>query len=209
VFLKKNLKRRTNMSWMLKGNFFESCRTEGHCPLWFGRDLWDNKPCVNFATYQIEEGQIDNVDMKGITIIHHQDGIGPTFAELMKGVKEGAVYISDNATDAQKKVLEPFVKKHLGAEGWGKFLGLKYVEIKISKKDKTFDIVMPDGEQHLTLTTGGDGKTPIRMENSWNTAVNNIQFANTDLWKFTGYGKKIEYHNTEGNVADLAVQGED
>jgi hypothetical protein len=194
--------------WMLKGNFFESCRTEGHCPLWFGRDLWNNTPCVNFATYQITEGQIDNVDMKDITIIHHQDGIGPTFAELMKGVKEGAAYISDNATAEQRKILEPWVKNHLGAEGWGKCLGVKFVKIDISQKDRTYNVVMPFGEQHLTLTTGGDGKTAILMENAWNTAVSNIQFANTDLWKFNDYGKNIEYHNTEGNVATFAVEGD-
>jgi hypothetical protein len=193
--------------WMLKGNFYECCRTEGHCPLWFGRDMW-GKPCVNFATYQIKEGQIDNVDMKGITIIHHQDGIGPTFAELMKGVREGAAYISDNATDEQRKILEPFVKNHLGAEGWGKCLGVKFVKVDISEENGTYHVVMPFGEQHITLTTGGDGKTPIRMENSWNTAVSNIKFCNTDLWKYHDYGKNIEFHNTSGVVADFAVQGD-
>jgi hypothetical protein len=196
------------MTWMLKGDFYECCRTEGHCPLWFGRDMWDNKPCVNFATYDIKEGKINGVDMKGITIIHHQDGIGPTFAELMKGVREGAAYISDNATDEQKKILEPFVKNHLGAEGWGKCLGVKFVKINISKKGKTYNVVMPFGEQHITLTTGGDGKTPIRMENSWNTAVSNIKFANTDLWKYHDYGKNLEFHNTSGVVANFAVQGD-
>jgi len=53
-------------TWALKGVFYECCRKEGHCPLWFGRDLWE-EPCVNLATYEIREGQIDGIDMKGIT----------------------------------------------------------------------------------------------------------------------------------------------
>ena len=68
----------TKTKWALKGNFYECCRMEGHCPIWFGRDLW-NEPCVNFVTYEIEEGQIQDVDMRGITIIYHQDYIGPKF----------------------------------------------------------------------------------------------------------------------------------
>ncbi|MBN1462000.1 MAG: DUF1326 domain-containing protein, partial [Armatimonadetes bacterium] len=190
----------------LKGNLYECCRTEGHCPLWFGRDMWD-APCVNFATYQIEEGYIGDVDMKGVTIIHHQDGIGPTFAEHLKGVREGAVYISDNATDEQRKALEPFVKSALGAGNWGTFLGLKYVPVSVSGDGKTFDIVMPYGEQHMTLTTGGDGQTPITMGNSWNTAAQEIKFANTDLWTFKDYGKDITLKNTSGVAAKFAVQG--
>ena len=62
--------------WLLKGTFFECCRVlDGHCALWFGRDL--PKPCANLMTYQIKEGHIQGVDMKGIIILCHMDGIGP------------------------------------------------------------------------------------------------------------------------------------
>lgn len=185
----------------------ECCRTEGHCPLWFGRDMWD-EPCVNFATYDIKEGQINGVDMKDITIVHHQDGIGPTFAELMKGVAEGAAYISDNATAEQRAVLEPFVKKNLGADGWGKCLGVKFVKIDVSQNHRTYNIVMPFGEQHITLTTGGDGENAITMGNSWNAAASNIKFGNTDSWTYHDYGKNLVFKNTGGVVANFAAQGD-
>ena len=105
--------------WALQGTYYECCRIEGQCPIWFGRDLWE-KPCTNLATYQIHKGQVQNVDMRGIVIIHHRNGIGPKFTDyITKGVKEGAIYISDNAIDEQREVLEPFVRNHMGAEGWG------------------------------------------------------------------------------------------
>jgi len=193
-------------NWQIKGKFYESCRTEGHCPLWFGRDLWE-KPCVNFETYEIEEGQIGGVDMKGIIIIRHQDKIGPTFEELQKGPGEGAVYISSNATEEQKKVLEAFAKNNLAA-AWKRLLGIKFVDINIKKSDRTFHITMPFGEQKITLTVGGDGKTPIAMGNCINPSISNLKFGNTDVWAIRDYGKEVSYRNTEGNVADFSMGGE-
>ena len=44
-------------NWALKGTFFECCRVlDGHCGLWFGRDL--PNACANLETYEITEGQI-------------------------------------------------------------------------------------------------------------------------------------------------------
>ena len=45
--------------WSVKGVHYECCRTEGHCPLWFGRDLWKD-PCVNLRTFHIRKGHIKN-----------------------------------------------------------------------------------------------------------------------------------------------------
>jgi len=60
------------------------------------------------------------------------DGIGPKHIDLAKGVKEGVAYISENATDEQRKILEPFVMEHLEGRMWRKCLGIKYVKINIS-----------------------------------------------------------------------------
>jgi hypothetical protein len=197
----------SQQNWALKGVYYECCRIEGHCPLWFGRDLWD-EPCKNLATYEIKEGHIGGVDMRGITIMQHADGIGPKAASLAgKGIREGAAYISDHATAEQRKILEPFVTTHLGAERWVKTLGVKYVKISINHQDRTYRITMPFGEQQFTLTVGGDGKTPIRMENARNKALSDIKFCNTDVWKYRDYGKNLEFHNTSGEIADFNMQG--
>lgn len=194
---------------MLAGEFYECCRTEGHCPLWFGRDMWDGVPCVNIGTYHIKEGQIDGVDVAGVTIMHHRDGIGPTFAELVSGdgIREGAVYVSDNVTEEQKSVLDPFVRSNLGADSWGKLLGVKFVKIDVSVTDRTYHVVMPFGEQHITLTTGGDGEHAIVMSNPMDSSVTDVKFGNTDLWKYSDYGKDIVMHNTSGAVADFLCRG--
>jgi hypothetical protein len=189
-------------NWTLKGVFYECCKVEdGHCALWFGRDL--PTACTNMATYQITEGRVQGVDMKGVVVIQHQTGIGPKVADMAKGVDEGAAYISDNVNDAQRHTLEAFLKTDLGIRPWKKILGIKVVKIDIQEKNGTYHITMPFGEQKMTLTTGGDNKNPMRLENAHNPAFSNIRFCNTEFWKYHDYGKDLEFHNTSGVIADF------
>jgi hypothetical protein len=194
-------------SFHLQGTFYECCLTEGHCPIWFGRNRWQD-PCTNLATYQIREGHINNVDMKGIIIIYFDDGIGPNYADLAKGngVQEGAVYISDRTSPEQKQILTQFVTSHLWGTRWSKNLGVKFVNIEVKEKNGSCSIVMPFGEQRITQTIGGDGKTPIRMENPKNKMYSNIKFCNTDLWKYNDFGRNLEFHNTSGVIADFILK---
>jgi hypothetical protein len=196
----------TQKNWALKGTVYESCRVEGHCPLWFGRDLW-GEPCVNLMAFHIKEGQVQNVDMKDVIILRHQDGIGPKYADFRKSIKEVALYINDNVTKEQREVLEPFVTNHMGAEKAERILGVKVVRINIDEKNGTYHITMPFGELKLSLTVGRDG-TPIRLENPWQTYLNNIKFCNNEFWNYHDYGKNLEFRGTCGVIADFAFQGE-
>jgi len=194
--------------WSIKGQFYESCRAEGPCPLWFRQDMWD-KPCQSWETIEIEEGHVNGVDMKGIIIIHHVDDIGPSFEQIMReGFGEGAVYISDNATPEQRKVLGPWVENHLGAI-YKRYLGTKFVKIEIKKEGSTYDITMPFGEQKIEIPVGGDEKTPIGMTNCIDTRLTNYKFGVTRIFKYWDYGKDIEWHNSNGDISDFLDEGED
>ena len=197
----------TRNDWTLKGTFFECCRVlDGHCGLWFGRDL--PNACANLETYEIKEGQIQNIDMKGIILMFHQDGIGPTVAELMKGASEGAAYISDNATNEQRKVLESFIKGYIDNKKWQKSLGYKFVKIDLSEENGTYHITMPFGEVEMSLAIGGDRKNPMCLENPPMPFISNARFCNTHFWKYHDHGKNLEYHNTSGATADFTLQGQ-
>jgi hypothetical protein len=189
--------------WSLKGTFYECCRAlDGQCGLQFGREMPHSCACL--TTYQIKQGQIKNVDMKGINIFFLMDEIGPKPGT----VEEGAIYISDNATEKQREILKHFVFENMEGRMWKKTLGLKFIKIDVSEKDGTYSIKTPVGEQNLTLTIGGDGKNPIRMENGKLPFLSDVKICNTQLWKFHDYGKNLEYRNTSGQVAEFALQGE-
>jgi len=194
----------TRKDWDLNGTFFECCRVvDGHCALWFGRDL--PKACANLETYEIREGQIQDIDMKGIILMFHQDGIGPTIAELMDGPDEGAAYISNNANDEQRKVLEPFIKEYTDTKKWKRRLGIKFVDIDLHQENGNYHITMPFGELEMSLAIGGDGENPISMGNAPMLFLSNVRFANTRYWKYHDYGKNLKYHNTSGAIGDFVL----
>jgi hypothetical protein len=79
----------TRKDCTLRGTWWEGCIREGQCPLCFGRDLWaEAGQCTSFQTYEIEEGRVQGVDMKGIRVIHVFFGIGPKMTDMLNGIKE-------------------------------------------------------------------------------------------------------------------------
>jgi len=135
------------------------------------------------------------------------DGIEPKHSDLAKGVKEGVAYISENATEEQRKILEPFIMEHLEGRIWKKCLGIKYVKINISEENGTYHLTMPFGEMKMSLAIGGDRKNPIGIENPSLAFLKKARFCNTHFWKYHDYGKNLEYYNTSGAIADFALQG--
>ena len=97
--------------WNMKGVWYESCAAEGHCSYYFGRDR--ETPCKSFQLFQIKEGKISDVDIGGILAINVIDLYSNKAVELLAKGGEGGLYISDNATDEQKKYLEPFFSNNV------------------------------------------------------------------------------------------------
>ena len=193
--------------WNMKGIWYEACAAEGHCSFYFGRDR--ETPCKSFQLFQIKEGKISDVDIGGILAINVIDLYSNKAAELLAKGGEGGLYISDNATDEQKKYLEPFFSNNVpGGLLLRKVLGTKYVDINIKQEDKTYHITMPYGEMRMTLTTGGDGKNPQRLENSlFSVFFKDIKICNTQFWKYNDFGRKWEFVNRSGTIADFDLQG--
>ena len=191
----------------MKGIWYEACAAEGHCSLYFGRDL--KAPCKSFQVFQIEEGKIHDVDLSGVLAINVVDLFSPKFADFMMKGGEGGIYISENTTEAQRKYLEPFFIKNIPEVLLVKKpLGIKYVDIKISQEDKTFHITMPYGEMKQSLTPGGDGKNPQRLENSiFSMFFSDIKICNTHFWKYNDFGKNWEFMNRSGAIANFNMSG--
>jgi hypothetical protein len=197
-----------DQEWTLKGIYYEVCRSNGHCPLNFGRDMVGG-PCVNLATYQVTEGQIKGVDMKGALFMIHADGIGPRFVDLFpgqKGIAEIAVYIDENATDEQKKALEEFLSTHLQGALARKILGFKSVKIDIEKEGNNYVISNPYFKQTMIMAIGGDGENPIVIANPISRYLKDIKVYNGE-WTYTDYGKKLEFHQASALVADFSFRG--
>ena len=187
--------------WQIRGVWYEACASEGHCPLYFGRDM--ASPCRNFAVYDIKEGQINGVDMAGIRIISVSDILSTRAAELFSSGTAAAVYVSENATAEQRPILEAFVAVGLPLPV-RELRGVKFVPISIVLDGPSYHVTMPFGELKGSMTMGRDGANPQRIDNSMAVFLSELRIANTELWRYNDLGRNWEYRNRSGTVGDLA-----
>ena len=195
------------MAWNIKGVWHESCASEGHCSFYFGRDR--EEPCKQFVLFQIEEGQIDGVDVSGILVVTIADLYSNKVADLMAKGAEGAIYISDKTTEEQKKVLEPFFVNNVPRIGLIRdCLGVKYVNINFSQEGSICHVTMPQAEWEASLTVGGDGKNPQRIENSvFGRSFPVLYICNTHYWNYHDFGRDWDFKNRSGARAEFDING--
>ena len=190
--------------WQVKGIYNEACAAEGHCPFYFGRDREGG--CRYFMVFRIKEGKVNNVDLSGITVIYNGDIPYSKFEDFMKNGSEGGIYVSDNATEEQRKVLDTLVVTNMGALFLRKNFGVKYVKIDIKEEDGTAHFKMPVGEMTQYLTKGLDG-TAIRIENVLFPVLKNLKACHTPFWKYSDHGKNFDYKDRCGTWADFVFEG--
>lgn len=190
--------------WQIKGIYNEACAAEGHCPYYFGRGREGG--CRYFMVFRIQEGKVNDVDLSGITVMYMGDIPHSTFEELMRDGSEGGIYVSDNATAEQRKVLDTLVVNNIGAVLMKKNFGVKYVKMDIKEEGDTIHFKMPFGEMRQHLTKGGDG-TPVRIENQVLPILTNVKACHTPFWRFADHGRHFEYSDRCGTWADFMFSG--
>ena len=194
-------------NWSIKGNWYETCASEGHCPHYFARDR--EKPCFSFNLFHIKEGRIGEVDISGTKMLNSAELLSEKFADLPVKGGEGGIYFDSDRSEEQRKVLEPFWRKNIpGCLLVKNVLGVKFVDIEFTQNNGVCNIKMPYGEIQMSLAPGLDGENPQRLENSlFGMFFSDIKIANTHFWKYSDYGKNREYKNRSGVIAEFDLKG--
>lgn len=191
--------------WKVTGTYHETCAQEGHCPFYYGRDCENG--CRYFMALRIKEGKVNGVDLSGITVIYGGDVPHKKYADFMANGSVGGVYVSDKATEEQRKVLETLVTTNMGAAFMKKILGVKFVKIEEEVTDDSLTIKMPFGEMKMWQMKGFDG-TPIRIENpALPPVVKNLKHCHAAYWSIKDYGMNNEYKDRSGTWADFVFEG--
>lgn len=190
--------------WQIKGLYNESCASEGYCPYYFGRDREGG--CRYFMVFRIQEGQVNNTDLSNITVIYVGDIPHPTFRELMEKGSEGGIYVSDTATEEQRKVLDSLVVSKIGGLIMKKNFGIKYVKIETKEDEGFIYFKMPYGELKQQLTKGPDG-APVRLENQALHFLTNVKAGHTPFWTYEDHGRHFDYKDRCGTWADFTFKG--
>src|SRR5919108_6465176 len=89
-----------HMAYKLEGSLLEVCNCEVLCPCWIGVDP-DNGTCDSALAHHISKGEIDGVDVSGLTpaFIVHIPG------NVLTGNWRAVVHVDERATKQQEEAL--------------------------------------------------------------------------------------------------------
>jgi hypothetical protein len=88
------------MGYHLEGKLLEVCNCEVLCPCWIGEDP-DNGICQSIMAWNFDKGEIDGIDVSGLTIgaLVHIPG------NVLDGNWKAAIYVDEKATDEQNDAI--------------------------------------------------------------------------------------------------------
>src|SRR5260221_5471107 len=131
------------MTYHLEGRLLEVCDCRVLCPCWIGEDP-DNGTCDSVLAYRFDAGRIDGVDVTGRTIalVSHIPG------NVLAGNFRVAVYIDDEASDAQQQALLDVYTGKLG----GPLAEIaKLVGGVVSGEAPDINVLVPGGSGNLPI----------------------------------------------------------
>jgi len=188
--------------WQVRGVYHETCASEGYCPYYFGRDKEGG--CRYFMVFRVTDGKAGDVDLSGVVAIYMGDLPHSTYAEVTVKGSEGAIYIGDNATQAQREALDRLAVVALGGVMMKRVLGVHYVPIEIQQGEGWVHFRMPSGEMRMELTKGLDGSA-VRLENQTLPFLSNVKAAHAPFWHWADHDRHFDYRNRCGTWADFEM----
>ncbi len=128
------------MGYKLEGAMLEACTCNAICPCWIGEDP-DGGTCDGTIAWHFEKGNIDGVDVSGLTfalLLHIPDN-------ALDGNWRVVACVDDNATDEQEKAI---LDVYTGAKGGpvADMAQLVGEVIAMERMPITFNIVEGKGE---------------------------------------------------------------
>ena len=96
-------------TYSIDGQLLEACSCAGPCPCWVGDDP-DGGRCDSFLAYHVDSGQIQGIDVSGLTLVKVVQIPGNVLAGNWRAV----FYTDDKATPEQRQLLLDLVTGKLG-----------------------------------------------------------------------------------------------
>ena len=181
------------MAWKIEGTYFENCSCEVPCPWTVSLDLGaDYDRCNAFLVFQIESGEIEGVDVSGLTVA----AVGDTPKVMSEGNWRLGVLMDQKATDEQTEKLGAVFGGQLGGpmEALGPLvgenLGMEKVPMEVAHEDGTHSIRFGDGEVEVkeVVPFGKEDGEPARLEGIFHPAGDALTIARSTRSQFSAFG---------------------
>lgn len=138
------------MGYKLNGELLEVCTCKILCPCWVGEDP-DHGTCESSMAYHFKEGEIEGIDVSGITV-----GLSTHIpGNVLDGNWRVSVYVSDNASDEQMDAVLRVFKGELGGP-MADLAGLVGEVISVDRVPITFDVEQGKGVYRIADVVEAD-----------------------------------------------------
>jgi len=153
------------MAYRMSGRFLEACDCYVPCPCWFEQGP-DDAECTGFVAWQIENGEIDDVDVSGLSVVSvsqhggHRDG-----AHHMRV----ALLVDDEADEDQQSALSAAFSGSLGgplgelARLTGDLAAVEPAKITFVDDDGKARVEVPKLLGVRSKVVRGSTKRPVRV----------------------------------------------
>ena len=197
------------MSWKVEGQYFENCSCDIPCPCTVSLDLGaDQDRCNAFLVFQIESGDVNGVDVGGLTVA----AVADTPKVMTDGDWRLGVLIDDRASDEQAEKLAAVFGGQLGgpmealAPLVGEQLGVERVPMEVSHDNGTHRIKVGDGEIEVQeiVPFGKEDGQPARLSGIFHPAGDDFAVARATKSQVSAFGMEHAFEGKSGFASPFA-----
>lgn len=155
------------MEWEISGNYMSSCSCDVNCPCLVGETKADRGWCSGALCFDIEQGQVGDVDVSGARIAM----VGDWPQSYVAGGGTARIYFDSELSDAQRNALAPII---MGQKGGSLENMSAIVQDWLPPKTAHIEVKTGEDEMRFLVEGFGEGKiVPIRGVNGEPTRILN------------------------------------
>jgi hypothetical protein len=188
------------MAWRLEGTYFENCSCDVPCPCTVSFDIGaDYDRCEVLLAFNIQSGEIDGVDVGGLT--------AAVIADTPKVMTDGnwklGLIIDDEASDEQAEKLGAVFSGQMGgpmaalAPLIGEVLGSERLPIEYADDGLKHRIRIGDGvdvETEDIVPFGVETGQPVQLTGVFHPAASTLTIGRSERGKISAFG--LEFDNS-------------
>jgi hypothetical protein len=192
------------MAWKLEGRYFENCSCDVPCPCTVSLDFGaDRDRCNAFLVFQVDAGEVDGVDVSGLTVAAMID----TPKVMSEGNWRLGLLIDDRASDEQAESLAAVFGGRLGGpmEALGPLvgeqLGVERVPMRVSHEDGVHRVELRGDdvvEVREVVPFGKEDGEPARLAGVFHPGGDTLTIAKATRSKVSAFGIDFAFEGRSG-----------
>ena len=199
--------------YSLQGTLLEACSCGVLCPCWIGEDP-DEGTCDAFVGYHFDKGEIDGVDVSGLSMVMVAKIPGNVMIPKTWRV---AIFIDGKASDQQKDKIVAAYSGELGgpladmAQFVGEVLGVEKVDIEHTVSGGAGKLRVAGGavDAEMEPYKSADGTTTTLRDSVFSTVPGSpayVSKASRHKVKLPQYGFEWEFSGRNAIQADYRIE---